>query len=114
MVAHPSKDDGGSTLARNSCARPLVILNIFAPRVKVRVTPKIRAVDFVRAISPAVVAFEFVTNSADAPVAPLGESIVFERVERTHLEGKRWLAGFRAAHRHVDRAALKRIAIMQM
>src|SRR6266480_3647898 len=111
MVAHASKDDGGSTLARNSCARPLVVLNIFAPRVKVRVTPKIRAVDFVRAISPTIVAFELVTNSANAPVGPRGESIVFERAQP---EGKRRLAGFRAARRYVDRAALERVAIMQM
>src|SRR5882724_1115535 len=114
MVAHASKDDGGSTLARNSCARPLVILNIFAPRVKIRVTPEIRAIDFARAIPPAIKAFEFVTNSADAPVVPLGQLVVLECIERTLLEGKRWLAGFRAGRRHVDRVALERVAIMQM
>src|SRR6266404_6877619 len=114
MVAHASKDDGGSTLARNSCARPFVVGNIFASRVKIRVTPEIRAIDFVRAISPAIKAFECVTNSADAPVLPLGQLVVLECIEGAHFEGKRWLAGFRAAPRYVDCAALERVAIMQM
>src|SRR6266487_1535543 len=114
MVAHASKNDGGSTLARNSCARPFVVGNIFAARVKIRVTPEIRAIDVTRAIPPAIKAFEFVTNSADAPVVPLGQLVVLECIERAHLEGKRRLADFRAARRYVDRAALERVAIMQM
>ena len=48
---YASKDDGGSALARNSFVRPNVVANKFACRVKVRVTPEIRAIDVMRAIS---------------------------------------------------------------
>src|SRR5713101_9005730 len=114
MFAHASKDEGAPALARNSCVRPNAVGNIFAARVKVRVTPKIRAVDVMRAISSAIIAFEFVTNSADAPVAPRGKSVVLEGVERARVKGERRLAGFRAAHRFVDHAPRERVAIMQM
>src|SRR5437016_11401627 len=105
MFADASKNDGGSTLARNSCVRPLVILNIFAPRVKVRITPEIWAIDVMRTIAPTIVAFECVTHSADAPVIALGQPVALERVQRALLEGKRRFACFRAAHWYVDRAA---------
>jgi len=42
-----------------------------------------------RAISSAIIAFEFVTNSADAPVAPRGKSVVLEGVERARVKGER-------------------------
>ena len=40
--------------------------------------------------------------------------MVRERVQRAHVPGERRLAGFRAAHWFVDRAAPERFAIMQM
>ena len=112
----PLQQHGRAALLRDRGRREAPVGDVLPARVVVREAPEVRRrhVRVVVAVAEAVVALELEERPRHAPVLPLGEPLVAQRVDRALLPGERRLAGLRPAGGDVRGAGGQRVAVVQV
>src|SRR5205823_11816440 len=110
------QQDGGPALLRDGGLREPPVRDVLPSRVVVREAPEVgrENLRMVVPVAEAVVALELVERSRNAPVLPVPEALVGERVDRAGLPREGRLAGARAPRGDVRRAGGQRVAVVEV